>query len=236
MTRRDHDCCSPPPDPRIARQFDAKVAPWADVEDFPDLVDVSGSMLDLLRDAPLRRPSVLELGCGTGGLSVALLEMGAVRVTGIDLSASSIEVARRRAAVAGHAEHASFDVGNAAEAATDPHDWVLLDRVICCYGDVERLVGRAIDLAGERIALAVPESRGWRGLVNRPLWLAEYAWDRWFGGCRGYVHDLKRIERRLAAAGFVPAASDRVGLWHIGTYDRPAPNVAASPDSRSRGA
>ena len=234
MTRRDPDCCAPPPDPHIARHFDAKVAPWADVEDFPDLVDVSGAMLDLLRDAPLRRPSVLEPGCGTGGLSVALLEMGAARVAGIDLSPSSVEVARRRAAAAGHSEDASFEVGNAAEAAADPHDWVLLDRIICCYGDVERLVGRAIDLAGERIALSVPESRGWRGLVNRPLWLAEYIWDRWFGGCRGYVHDLKRIERRLAAAGFVPTASDRVGLWHIGIYDRLASNVAASPGSRSR--
>jgi magnesium-protoporphyrin O-methyltransferase len=234
MTRRDPDCCSPPPDPRIARQFDAKVAEWADLDEFPDLVDVSGSLLDLLRDAPMRRPSVLELGCGTGGLSVALLEMGAAHLTGVDLSAQSVEIARRRAAASGHAEHATFEVGNAVEASTDRHDWVVLDRIICCFGDVERLVGRAVDLAGERIALSVPESRGWRGLVNRPLWMAEYAWDRWWGGCRGYVHDLKRVERRLAAAGFVPTASDRVGLWHIGVYDRP--NMADSPDSRSRGA
>jgi magnesium-protoporphyrin O-methyltransferase len=234
MTRRDPDCCTPPPDPRIARQFDAKFAEWADLDEFPDLVDVSGAMLDLLREAPLRRPSVLELGCGTGGLSVSLLEMGAAHVTGIDLSAQSVEIARRRAAAAGHAEQAAFEVGNAAEATAVPHDWVVLDRVICCFGDVERLVGRAIALAGERIALSVPESRGWRGLVNRPLWVAEYAWDRWWGGCRGYVHDLKRIERRLATAGFVPTASDRVGLWYIGIYDRP--NVADRPDSRSRGA
>lgn len=234
MTRRDPDCCAPPPDPRIARQFDAKIAEWADLDEFPDLVDVSGAILDLLREAPLRRPSVLELGCGTGGLGVALLEMGAERVTGIDLSAQSVEIARRRAAAAGQSEHATFEVGNAVEAPADRHDWVVLDRVICCFGDVERLVGRAIDLAGVRIALSAPESRGWRGLVNRPLWLAEYAWDRWWGGCRGYVHDLNRIERRLAAAGFVPTASDRVGLWHIGLYDRP--KMADSPDSRSRGA
>lgn len=234
MTRRDPDCCAPPPDPRIARQFDDKVAEWADLDEFPDLVDVSGAILDLLREAPLRRPSVLELGCGTGGLSISLLEMGAVRVTGIDLSAQSVEIARRRAAASGHAEHATFDVGNAAETSAGRHDWVVLDRVICCFGDVERLVGRAIDLAGERIALSVPESRGWRGLLNRPVWFAEYAWDRWWGGCRGYVHDLKRIERRLAAAGFVPTASDRIGLWHVGVYDRP--NVADNPASSSRGA
>jgi hypothetical protein len=98
---------------------------------------------------------------------------------------------------------------------------------------VDTLVGRAISLAGERIVISVPESRGWRGLVNRPLWFAEFAWDRWRGGCRGYVHDLRRIERDLAAAGFRPAGSDRIGLWHIGVYDRP--NASADPDSRSRG-
>jgi len=221
MPRRDSaDCCAPAPDPRIARQFDAKVAEWADLDEFPELVDVSGAILDLLRDAPLRRPSVLELGCGTGGLGVALLEMGAPRLTGVDLSAQSVEIARRRAAATGHAERATFEVGNAAEAAAQRHDWVVLDRVICCYDDVERLVRRAIELAGERIVLSVPESRGWRGLVNRPLWMAEYAWDRWWGGCRGYVHDLRRIERSLAAAGFRQSGSARIGLWFAGVYDR----------------
>lgn len=232
-SRPDPDCC-PSADPRIARQFDARYDGWTEDEGFPELVDVSGAILDLVRDTPLRRPSVLELGCGTAALGVALLEMGAASLTGIDLSPASIDLARRRADAAGFAEAATFEVGNAVATAVDPHDWVILDRVVCCYGDVATLVERAISLAGERIAISVPESRGWRGLVNRPLWLAEFAWDRWQGGCRGYVHDLRQIERRLAAAGFRPVRSDRIGLWHIGIYDRP--NVSTNPDSRSRGA
>ena len=231
-SRPDPECC-PPADPRIARQFDARYDGWTQDEGFPELVDVSGAILDLVRDTPLRRPSVLELGCGTAALGVALLEMGAARLTGVDLSPASIDLARQRADAAGFAEAATFEVGNAVATTADPHDWVILDRVICCYGDVATLVERAISLAGERIAISVPESRGWRGLVNRPLWLAEFAWDRWQGGCRGYVHDLWRIESRLAAAGFTPAGSDRIGLWHIGIYDRP--NVSTNPDSRSRG-
>lgn len=184
------------------------------------MVEVSGRLLDLMRDAPTRRPSVLELGCGTGGLSVALLEMGALRATGIDLSATSVDVARRRAASAGHGDRATFQVGNAAEAPAERHDWVVLDRVICCYGDVDRLVGRAVDLARDRIGVSLPESRGWRGLVNRPLWAIEYLWDRMHGGCRGYVHDLRRIERRFADAGFRRSGMARAGLWYIGVYDR----------------
>ena len=160
--------------------------------------------------------------------------MGAFCLTGVDLSPASIELARQRAEVAGFGDVSAFEVGNAAETRAGSHDWVVLDRVICCYGDVDGLVERAIDQARERIAIAVPESRGWRGLVNRPLWFAEFAWDRWQGGCRGYVHDVRRIERHLAAAGFALAGTDRIGLWHIGIYDRP--KTSTSPDSRSRGA
>lgn len=213
-------CCASPVDPRIARRFDEKSSAWVEADDFPEMVDVSAGLLDLLRDAPTRRPSVLELGCGTGGLGVALLEMGASRVTGIDLSAASVDVARRRAVAAGYAAQATFRVGNAADGGFQRHDWVVLDRVICCFGDAERLVRTAVDAANERISISLPESRGWRGLVNRPLWAAESVWDMLRGGCRGYVHDLRRIEAWLAAAGFRPSESRHAGLWHLGTYDR----------------
>jgi magnesium-protoporphyrin O-methyltransferase len=228
------DCCAPA-DPRIARQFDDRAYEWADLDEFPDLVDVSARLLDLLRDAPRRRPTVLEFGCGTGAVAVALLEMDAARVTGLDLSPASIELARRRAEAAGFADRATFEVANAAGAELEPHDWVVLDRVICCFDDADRLIDQAVAHAGERIAITGPESRGWRGLVNRPLWTIEFAWDRLNGGCRGYVHDLRRIERRLAAAGYEPAGTARTGLWFLGLYER-LPKTAVSPDSRSRGA
>lgn len=213
-------CCAVPVDPRIMRAFDEKASQWTDLDELPEMVDVSGRLLDLLRDAPLRRPSVLELGSGTGGLGVALLEIGASRVTGVDLSSASVEVARRRARMAGFAESAAFEVGNAAEVVVEPHDWVILDRVICCFGDVDRLIGRATELARRRIGISAPESRGWRGLVNRPMWAVESIWDLLHAGCRGYVHDLRRVEQRLAAAGFRRAGSTRVGLWYVGIYDR----------------
>jgi magnesium-protoporphyrin O-methyltransferase len=234
IDQRPADCCTPA-DPRIARHFDARAADWAEIDEFPDLVDVSARLLDLLRDTPQRRPSVLEFGCGSGAVAVSLLEMDAARVTGIDLSPRSIELARRRAEAAGVASSATFEVGNAADARAGTHDWVVMDRVICCFADADRLVEQAVAHAAERIAISVPESRGWRGLANRPLWALEFAWDRLHGGCRGYVHDLGRIEGRLAAEGFEPAASARIGLWFLGLYER-RPKTEVSPDSRSRGA
>jgi SAM-dependent methyltransferase len=214
------DCCDSTPDPRVSRRFDQCYASWDDADGFPEMVDVSARLLDSLRDATLARPSVLEIGCGTGAVSVALLEIGARELKGVDLSSGSIEIARRRAVAAGVGERATFEVGHGAVLRGELHDWVVVDRVFCCDGHLDRMLSAAIDAARSRIAISVPESRGWRGLLNRPMWAAENLWDLLRGGCRGYVHDLHHIERRLASAGFLPLVASHVGLWHVGVYQR----------------
>lgn len=173
-----------------------------------------------MRDAPLVRPAVLEIGSGTGGVGVALLEMGATRVHGIDLSSASVDLARRRAAAAGFEARATFEVGEGTRIGDRSVDWVIMDRVLCCDRRAQEMLGVAMRVAARRIALSVPDSRGWRGLLNRPMWAAENVWDRFRGGCRGYVHDLRRIERTLGAEGFRRSGSVHVGLWHVGVYDR----------------
>jgi SAM-dependent methyltransferase len=215
------DCCGAPADPRVARSFDASWTDWSEDDGFPEIVEVSARLLDGLRDATLVRPEVLEIGCGTGGVSVALLEMGARRVTGIDLSAASVELARRRAAAAGFSEQqAQFARGEGAAADLGTHDWVVADRVLCCDAHVDRLLDAVIGAARDRIALSMPESRGWRGWINRPMWAAGTVWDLLHGGCRGFVHDVRRIDRRLAAAGFHRASGGHAGLWHYAIYAR----------------
>ncbi len=186
------------------------------------MVDVSAALLVQLGDIATLHPTVLELGCGTGALSVALLERGARRASGVDLSALSLDVARRRADAAGFADRATFIRGNAATAMLDQHDWVILDRSLCCFADADGLIAAAIAAARIRIAITIPESRGWRGSLSRVRWSAKTAWDELRGGCRGYVHDLKTIEAHLARAGFRPSVSlpSHHGLWFIGIYQR----------------
>jgi len=52
--------------------------------------------------------SYLDLGCGSGDLSMALAERGVAQVTGIDFIPRNIERARARAAMSGVAERVSF--------------------------------------------------------------------------------------------------------------------------------
>ena len=214
-------CCEPL-DPRIARHFDRKIRQRAANGALPALHAVSQRLLDALAvDASEAAPSVLELGCGGGALIIGLLERGATSATGVDLSTESLEVAGRRAEAAGLTDRTRFELGDGARVPLAPHDWVVLDRVLCCYPDLDRLLGNSVSAAQKRYAFSVPASSGWRGLANR-LWIRlEDATEALRGRpCRGYVHDIETIEARLMDAGFHRTRRSVARLWYVAVFDR----------------
>jgi SAM-dependent methyltransferase len=214
------DCCTPV-DPRIARHFDQRMRTAAADGALPQMVDISLALLELLADAGEVRPTLLELGCGSGAMTVKLLERGALRADGVDLSAESLAVASQRAELAGVSERVSFQVGDGAQVQLKPHDWVVLDRVICCYSGFDRLLANSIAAAERRYAFSVPHVRGWRGLANRLIFGAENATNRLRGRpCPGYLHSIAAIERRLADAGFRRLRTRTVGLWYAAVFER----------------
>ena len=215
--------CACPTDPRIARHFDAKVAERLAKCLDPGLVAVSQRLRDLLLSLDPTEKTLLELGCGRGGLLLQLVRAGAARATGVDLSPASIDEARNRFERAQLSKGAHFSVGDAARVLLEPHDWVILDRVMCCYPDVERLLANTLPAARHIYAFTVPTSRGWRGVAARLEEWFENAWNTLRGRpCPGYVHNLDLIEERLATAGFGLRHRDHQGLWHIAVYERSA--------------
>lgn len=204
----------------------------------PGLVVVSEPLRDALLSLDPTGRTVLELGCGRGGLLLGLVQAGAARATGLDLSPASIDEARHRFAEAQLSDRVHLSVGDAARVPLEPHDWVILDAVICCYADVERLLGNTLPAARHLYAFTVPTSRGWRGVIARLDAWFENAWNTLRGPpCPGYVHDLDLIEERLATAGFRLRQRDHQRLWHIAVYERPPAELGAPGhqyDSRKR--
>jgi magnesium-protoporphyrin O-methyltransferase len=135
--------------------------------------------------------SVLEAGGGIGALQLELLERGAERATNVELSGGYEEAARELFAD----RPVDRRVGDFVSEQVDPHDVVVMHRVVCCYPDVDALVGKAAASARRRVALTVPQERRWigwgLGAVN--LWLRVRRC-----GFRTYQHPFERI---AAAAG-----------------------------------
>lgn len=77
----------------------------------------------------------LDIGCGTGSLSLLLAELG-YGVTGIDLSPRMVELARAKAGAAGHP--LQFSVGDAADPrpANGPFDVVLGRHILWALPDL----------------------------------------------------------------------------------------------------
>lgn len=207
---------------RIARHFDSNVGSLISRGEAEKLASTSTKLLGHLVAAGPSGKTILELGSGRAGLLLRLAEAGATRVTGVDLSRTSIDFARERFARAGLAERAEFVLGNAALDELTPHDWVILDRAICCYPGLDQLLANSIPAARELYAYTVPESRGTRGLIARLGWgLENRTLDRLRRNrCPGYVHDLDRIDASLERAGFRQTAHDHTALWHVAVFQR----------------
>jgi magnesium-protoporphyrin O-methyltransferase len=213
------DCC--PAASTIERHFDRKTAWRIAAGQVPGLVNVSERLRDALLPLGATGRTVLELGCGRGALLLQLVRAGAARATGIDLSSASIAGAERGFDQAGLSGAVDLAVGDGARVNLQPHDWVILDRVMCCYPDIDRLLRNSIPAARRVYAFTVPESRGWRGVVARLEECSENIWNNVRGcPCPGYVHDIDAIERTLAEAGFRRTYSGRLRLWHIGVFER----------------
>lgn len=118
-----------------------------------------------LEQVGYRGASLLEVGCGVGYLHQHLLHRGAARAVGIDLSPKMIAEAQELAHERGIADRVEYFVGDFLEQAEQlpAADIAILDKVICCYPDAERLLRAAAGHARRAVALTYPR----RHLVNR---------------------------------------------------------------------
>ena len=201
--------------------FDREAEPCCQTDPGDGVAGVSSVLLERLEAAGIEGRTVLDLGCGMGGLALEALRRGAGKATGIDLSPTSIEVARGRARRANLEDRAVFEAGDAAAGEAPVHDVVVLDKSICCYFDADRFVGNSVRLAGSVYGFSLPESRGVRGALFRASIFLENAWravrrDPF----RAYVHDVRKIDARVREAGFHPLSRTRHWLWHVAVYTR----------------
>jgi SAM-dependent methyltransferase len=184
---------------------------------------VSRALLELLEQRQIAGGTMLELGCGLGGLTLESVVLGATHADGVDLSPVTIREASRLAAEAGLADRVTFSVGDGSREDLSPHDVVVLDKVICCYPEVDALIDNSVRAARATYGVVVPFSSGWRGVLARTAIGVENTIRRLKGqSFRAFVHDVGEIEARIERAGLARVSTARRLMWYVAVYARRA--------------
>ena len=119
----------------------------------------------------------------------------------------------------GNADRATFVHGDfvAVASTVDAADVVTLDRVICCYGDMEALVAASTDKAGRLYGVVVPRDVWWVRFGNElGNALRRVRRDPF----RTFIHPVGAIDESIRRRGFVAASSARTFVWQVLVYTR----------------
>jgi len=178
-----------------------------------------GTSQDLVQLAgDVRGATVLDIGGGIGAIELELLDAGAERATNVELSGGYEDAAAELIAERGVEGRVDRQVGDFVTAELEPHDIVVMHRVVCCYPDVDTLVGTAAAHATRLLVLTYPRERRLvrLGLRTINLWLR-------VSGCgfRTYVHPVARITRAAEANGLrLERRASGGSVWESAAYRR----------------
>lgn len=176
-------------------------------------------LLDAMRAEGVRDASVLDVGAGVGIAHHELLADGARSAVHVDAAMPHMRVAREEAARRGHAERVTFVHGDfvALAEGISPADIVTLDRVICCYPDMERLVATSAAKAQRLYGAVFPRQR-W--FIKVMLALENFARRVRGNPFRAYLHPTTAIDAAVQRQGLTPRSVRDTFVWRVAVYVR----------------
>lgn len=163
--------------------------------------------------------SLLDIGGGVGAIQHELLEAGVEHATDVEASTAYLDAARAEAQRRGLADHVSYQHGNFVDLAEDipPADIVTLDRVICCYPDMEKLVGLSAARARKIYGLVYPRDTWWVKIV---LALENLFFRLRRSPYRAFSHASESVEAILNSNGLKRRFYRQTLVWQVVVYAR----------------
>jgi hypothetical protein len=171
-------------------------------------------LLRMLRDSHAQADTLLDIGAGVGVLHHELLTDGVRAAVHVEAAGAYVQAAQDEANRRGYAERVQFLHGDflTLAPAIAPADLVTLDRVLCCYPDLEPLL----------LASAARTRRYWAASFPRDRWYVRLH-TRWQNRLRAragnafrtFVHPVARIYELLGRTGLRPLRVWRRPVWEV---------------------
>ena len=163
--------------------------------------------------------TLLDIGGGLGGIQHALLDLGVAQAMHVDASSAYLRAAQEEAEVRKLNDNINFQQGDFVEIAESisQADIVTLDRVVCCYDDMEALVNLSAEKARNRYGLVFPRDL-WLFRIFLPL--VNFILSLRGSSFRIFLHNTQKIEQILSSKGLSPRVHKKAGFWQVLVYDR----------------
>ncbi|HEX7071542.1 MAG TPA: methyltransferase domain-containing protein [Rhodothermales bacterium] len=176
-------------------------------------------LLDAIRSIGVKGASLIDIGGGVGAIQLALIDAGVNKVTSVDASRAFLSAARDVARERGVRARVVYVHGDFVEVADrlEPADVVTLDRVICCYDDVDALVESSVSRARRLYGLVYPRDR----VLTRLMVGMANAWFRVRGiSMRSFVHPTSHVDALIRRSGMEPIFQEETPIWQAVLYAR----------------
>lgn len=181
-------------------------------------------MTEFLLGCGIEGATVLGIGGGVGDIELELLKAGAARAQVLELSPAYREPARALAAAMRVGDRLDWRIHDIAQ---DPDavlaaDVVVMNRVVCCYPDYERLLSAAADHARRALVFSHPPrnatTRAFYALFNLVMRLMR-------SDFRGFTHPPQAMQAVLEGRGLLRTYEHRGLVWRVAGHQRiPAPD------------
>lgn len=161
--------------------------------------------------------TLLDIGGGVGAVQHELLQQGIASAVNVDAASAYLQVAEREAERLGVADKVDYRHGNFVEIAPElaPADIVTLDRVICCFDDMQALVSASVGLAKTYYGVVFPVDN-W--LTRFAIKIGNFFLKLFGSDFRVFVHPTAEVEKIVEAAGFRRVFYKRRSYWQVIVY------------------
>lgn len=172
-----------------------------------------------ITQASLHDKTILEIGSGIGSLHLNLLQQGAISAVGVDIAEGMIEKARSLATDLGLEARTRYYVGDfvTMNGEIPESDITILDKVVCCYEEVDKLFEKSIAKTKEIYALSFPRDT----LVIKFLFKTQIVVSTLFRfSFRPYWHNWEGICQKVLSHNFDEIYRNKTIIWTIRVYQK----------------
>jgi magnesium-protoporphyrin O-methyltransferase len=176
-------------------------------------------LIEALIEENVEDLTLLDIGGGMGAIQHALLDAGVQSARDVEASRAFLVAAKEEVALRGYAGRVDYRHGNFVDLAANvpPADIVTLDRVICCFPDMQNMVGLSVARARKLYGLVYPRNTWWMKifLVVQTFFL-KLQRNRF----RTYLHPTEAVEALIKGHGFKQTFYRKTFVWQVVLYAR----------------